>query len=176
MKAYLALLASACMFVTPIVAGQSSDIHPAAKRKIAPDFTLHDSTGALIRLSDFKGRVVLLDFWTTWCQPCKIEIPWYTEFVNKYQGGLVAIGVSLDDDGWKSVRPFIRKYKVNYPIVIADDSMAKQFINTEFLPTTLLVDRTGKIAVNNIGIIDDKDEFEKDIRALLDEPMSTDGN
>jgi peroxiredoxin len=177
MKAYSALLSVTCalVFAAPAAVAQRTDIQPAATRKAAPDFTLQDSTGTSIRLSDLKGRVVLLDFWTTWCQPCKIEIPWYTEFVNKYEGGLVVIGVSLDDDGWKSVRPFIKKYKVDYPIVMGDDSVAKQFINTEFLPTTLLIDRAGKIAVNNIGIIN-KDVFEKEIRTLLDETMSTNGN
>src|ERR1700690_1025282 len=174
MKAYSALLSVTCalLFAAPAAVAQRTDIQPAAARKAAPDFTLQDSTGTSIRLSDFKGRVVLLDFWTTWCQPCKIEIPWYREFVKEHEGGLVVIGVSLDDDGWKSVRPFIKKYKVDYPIVMGADSMAKQFINTEFLPTTLLIDRTGKIAVNNIGIID-KEVFEKEIRTLLDETMST---
>jgi peroxiredoxin len=177
MKAYSALLSVTCalVFAAPAAVAQHTDIQPAATRKAAPDFMLQDSTRTSIRLSDFKGRVVVLDFWATWCQPCKIEIPWYTEFLKKYEAGLVVIGVSLDDDGWKSVRPFIKKYKVDYPIVMGDASIAKQFINAEFLPTTLLIDRTGKIAVNNIGIID-KEVFEKEIRTLLDETMSTNGN
>ena len=134
MKAYSALLSAVCalIFLAPIAMGQRADIQPESARKVAPDFVLQDSTGASIRLSEFRGRVVLLHFWTTWCQPCKIEIPWYMEFVHKYEGGLVAVGVSLDDDGWKAVRPFIKKYKISYPIVIGDDNLAKQFINTEF--------------------------------------------
>ena len=73
----------------------------------APDFTLIDSTGSPIKLSELKGKVVLLDFWATWCGGCKVEIPWYMEFETKYaKKGLATIGVSLDDDGWKSVKPF----------------------------------------------------------------------
>src|SRR5881394_1609605 len=88
---------------------------PADSRKTAPDFSLEDSSGALIKLSGYKGRVVLLDFWATWCTGCKQEIPWYMEFQDKYKkDGLSAIGVSLDDDGWKSVKPFLQEHKINY--------------------------------------------------------------
>jgi peroxiredoxin len=135
-------------------------------RKAAPDFTLKDSHGATIRLSDYKGKVVLLDFWATWCHGCKIEIPWYVEFQNRYkQRGLSAIGVSMDDDGWKSVKPFLAKNKLNYPIVIGDENLAKQY-DVKEMPVTLLIDQTGKIAESHAGMVD-KDAFEADIRALL---------
>src|SRR5438552_10933473 len=123
-------------------------------RKTAPDFALKDSQGATIRLSDYKGKVVLLDFWATWCGGCKIEIPWYVEFENRYkQRGLAAIGVSMDDDGWRSVRPFLAKNKLNYPIVIGNERLAQQYGINE-MPLTLLIDRDGKIAESHSGMVD----------------------
>ena len=135
-------------------------------RKTAPDFTLDDAQGAAIRLSDYKGKVVLLDFWATWCHGCKTEIPWYMEFQNKYKDkGLSVIGVSMDDDGWKSVKPFIEANKMNYEVVIGNESLAKLYA-VDALPVTLLIDREGNIAVSHAGMVD-KSAFENEIRDLL---------
>jgi cytochrome c biogenesis protein CcmG/thiol:disulfide interchange protein DsbE len=152
-----------------LAANLPADLTPAASRKIATDFSLEDSKGALIKLSSFKGRVVLLDFWATWCTGCKVEIPWYIEFQDKYKSsGLSAIGVSLDDDGWKSVKPFLQQHKINYPIVIGNwDTMGKSF-GFDSMPATLLIDRDGKIADLHVGMVD-KEAFEADIRTLLKE-------
>ena len=80
----------------------------AADHKIAPDFTLNDASGQPVKLSDFRGKVVLLNFWATWCPPCKVEIPWFAEFQQTYKNrDFVVLGVSLDEDGWKSVQPFL---------------------------------------------------------------------
>jgi peroxiredoxin len=157
-------------FVVP--ANTSADLTPSSTRKTSPDFTLTDSTGASIKLSGYKGRVVLLDFWATWCHGCKEEIPWYMDFQNKYkQSGLSVVGVSVDDDGWKSVKPFLADQKVNYTVVIAKwDDMAKRF-GFDQLPVTLLVDRDGRIADSHTGMID-KDVFEKEIQILLKESVS----
>jgi cytochrome c biogenesis protein CcmG/thiol:disulfide interchange protein DsbE len=135
-------------------------------RKTAPNFTLSDSKGASVRLSDYKGKVVLLDFWATWCHGCKTEIPWYMEFQNKYKDkGLAVIGVSMDDDGWKSVKPFVEEQKMNYAVVIGNEALAKLYA-VDALPVTLLIDRNGKIAVSHAGMVE-KDAFEKEIQALL---------
>ena len=135
-------------------------------RKTAPNFTLSDSKGASVRLSDYKGRVVLLDFWATWCHGCKTEIPWYMEFQNKYKDkGLAVIGVSMDDDGWKSVKPFVEEQKMNYVVVIGNEALAKLYA-VDALPVTLLIDRNGKIAASHAGMVE-KDAFEKEIQALL---------
>jgi peroxiredoxin len=135
-------------------------------RKAAPGFALSDAKGASIKLSDYKGRVVLLDFWATWCGGCKVEIPWYMEFENKYKnGGLAVIGVSMDEDGWKSVKPFLEKTKLNYPVVIGNESLAKQY-GVDAMPMTLLIDREGKIADSHVGVVD-KGGFEGEIRLLL---------
>jgi len=135
-------------------------------RKTAPNFTLSDSKGASVRLSDYKGKVVLLDFWATWCHGCKTEIPWYMEFQNKYKDkGLAVIGVSMDDDGWKSVKPFVEEQKMIYAVVIGNQELAKLYA-VDALPVTLLIDRNGKIAVSHAGMVE-KDAFEKEIQALL---------
>ena len=141
-------------------------------RKAAPDFTLSDSKGASIRLSDYKGKVVLLDFWATWCHGCNIEIPWYMEFQQKYKDkGLSVIGVAMDDDGWKSVRPFSDEKKINYIIVVGNEGLAKEY-GVDNLPVTLLIDRDGKIAALHSGMVE-KEAFEKEIQALLQGPKDS---
>ena len=145
-----------------------ADITPIASRKVAPDFVLEDSEGTHIKLSNYEGRVVLLDFWATWCTGCKKEIPWYMEFERKYKkSGLSAIGVSLDDDGWKSVKPYLQEHKINYPIVIGDWAMGDRF-GFNSMPATLLIDREGKIADLHVGMVD-KAAFEREIQTLLKE-------
>lgn len=146
-----------------------ADLTPVASRKSAPDFTLADSQDAPVQLSHFKGKVVLLDFWATWCHGCNLEIPWYIDFQNKYgEKGLAAIGVAMDDDGWKSVRPFLSANHLNYPVVVGDwDKMTKAF-GFNGLPETLLIDRQGRIAESHQGMVD-KDAFEKEIQVLLAE-------
>jgi peroxiredoxin len=135
-------------------------------RKTVPNFTLPESTGALVRLSDYKGKVVILDFWATWCLWCEIEIPLYMEFQNKYKDrGLSVIGVSMDEDGWKSVRPFLREKRITYTVVLGDEDVAKLY-GLEALPMTLLIDRDGKIAGSYQGLMD-KDAFEREIQGLL---------
>ncbi len=100
----------------------------AESRRTAPDFSLDDANGHTIRLSDYRGRVVLLNFWATWCPPCKIEIPWFVEFQNQYQAdGLTVLGVSMDEDGWKAVRPFLAARKINYPIVVGNDDVSRRY-------------------------------------------------
>jgi cytochrome c biogenesis protein CcmG/thiol:disulfide interchange protein DsbE len=138
----------------------------AADREPAPDFTLPGANGAAVQLSRYHGKVVLLDFWATWCHGCKTEIPWYIEFSQKYKkDGLVVIGVAMDDDGWKLVKPFLKEKKMKYPVVIVNDDLAKRYSVTE-MPVTLLIDRHGKIASSHTGVVD-KDAFEGELRTLL---------
>jgi peroxiredoxin len=148
---------------------QPTDLTAAGNaRKMAPNFSLDDSHGKTIQLSDFRGRVVLLDFWATWCHGCKTEIPWYMEFDNKYkENGLAVIGVSMDEDGWKSVKPFVAEHKINYPIVVGNQELGKLY-SVETLPVTLLIDRDGKIAEAHMGMVE-KAAFENEIKALLHE-------
>jgi cytochrome c biogenesis protein CcmG/thiol:disulfide interchange protein DsbE len=161
--AAIALLA-VCQ-VSPMAA-PAADME-ADVRKAAPDFTLNDSTGASVRLSKFKGKVVLLNFWATWCHGCKLEIPWFMEFENKYKhSGLAVIGVSMDEDGWKSVKPFLKQKKLNYPVVVGNEDLAKLYGGVETMPMTLLIDHLGKVATSYTGMVD-KDACESQIRTLL---------
>jgi peroxiredoxin len=119
----------------------------------APDFTLTDENGKSIRLSERKGKVVLLNFWATWCGGCQVEIPWFKDFYGKYKtSGLDAIGVSMDSDGWTSVRPYLKEKPIPYTIVIGNDATAKKFQVTA-MPVTVLIDRQGKIAAVHSGIV-----------------------
>jgi cytochrome c biogenesis protein CcmG/thiol:disulfide interchange protein DsbE len=141
-------------------------LQPESARKLAPDFSLRDVAGKPIKLSDFKGKVVLLNFWATWCGGCQTEIPWFIEFQNKYkEPGLSVIGASMDDDGWKSVTPYVNEKNVNYCIVIANQAVAKQYA-VEAMPATWLIDREGKIAAIHVGLVT-KSAYEAEVETLL---------
>lgn len=137
----------------------------------APDFTLADSSGTPVKLSDFHGKVVLVNFWATWCHGCQLEIPWIVEFQKELGGkGLAVVGVSTDDDGWNSVRPWMKDRNINYVIAIGDEALTKKYGVTE-MPVTALVDRNGRIAELHSGVIDRADMRQK-IELLLREPQN----
>lgn len=141
---------------------------PAGERKAAPDFSLEDAQGKAIKLSDFRGKVVLVDFWATWCHGCQTEIPWFMEFQNKYGSkGLAVVGISMDDDGWKSVRPFLAERKINYTVVVGNKNIEKLY-SVENPPVAVLIDREGKIAEAHEGVVA-RESFEKHIKSLLAE-------
>lgn len=146
-----------------------ADLTPRDSRKPLPEVALTDDKGAPVSLSTYKGHVVLLDFWATWCTGCKEEIPWFMEFQDKYnKTGLTVVGASLDD-GWKSVKPFLREHKINYRIVLGTMESAKPFGIDKGMPISVLIDRAGKIADIHPGMVD-KDAFEREIQTLLKEP------
>ncbi|MCU1324853.1 MAG: Redoxin domain protein [Bryobacterales bacterium] len=134
----------------------------------APDFTRLDARGHKVQLSKFKGKVVLLDFWATWCTGCKVEIPWFVEFAETYRKkGLAVVGVSMDEGGWKIVSPFLAEtMNIPYPVVIGDDALAKQFGGIESMPVTVLIDRQGRVAYSHVGVVA-KGQFEGEIQELL---------
>jgi peroxiredoxin len=141
-----------------------------SERKRAPDFALKDANGKVVHLGDTLGKVVLLDFWATWCGPCVIEIPWFQEFQRKYKDrGFEVLGVSMDDDGWKAINPFVASRKINYRVVLGDDKTGDQYGGLEALPTTFVIDRYGRIAAVHVGLTSKKD-FEDAIEKLLEAP------
>ncbi|MDW8130572.1 MAG: redoxin domain-containing protein, partial [Bryobacterales bacterium] len=115
----VSLILSACSSGTPAA---RSSVKPESQRRQAPDFTLRDADGKLVRLSDYRGKVVLLNFWATWCGPCRLEIPWFIEFERQHKHrGFAVLGISMDEDGWDVVKPYIRRLGVNYRILMGDD-------------------------------------------------------
>jgi len=138
------------------------------ERKVAPDFTLKDANGKTVTLSEYKGKVVLLNFWATWCGPCKIEIPWFMEFEQQYKDrGFAVLGVSMDQDGWDAVKPYVEEKKINYRVALGNDSVGDLYGGIESLPTTFILDRDGRVAATHLGLVD-KSDYRNEILQLLD--------
>jgi peroxiredoxin len=139
------------------------------ERKPAANFALQDATGATTKIEDYRGKVVLLDFWATWCTGCKMEIPWFTAFQATYGGkGFAVVGVSLDEEGWKVLRPFLAEHTIPYRMLLGDVPMSKRY-GIENLPDTFLIDRQGRVAAKYKEALVDKDNVEANIKALLAE-------
>ena len=135
-------------------------------RQPAPDFSLHALNGNPLSLSEYKGKVVLVNFWATWCDPCRREIPRFVDLQKRYADrGFQIVGISLDDDA-KAVPPFYLEYKMNYPVAIGDDKLAESFGNILGLPVNFLIDRDGRIAARHLGEARFP-ELENEIMALL---------
>jgi peroxiredoxin len=135
--------------------------------KRAPDFTLADLQGNTVSLSEFKGKVVMLDFWATWCPPCVQEIPHFIELYEEYrEQGLAMIGISLDRQGVGVVKAFSQRYGINYPILMADGSISAKYGGIRGIPTTFVIDREGTIKRMYVGYRD-KSVFENDIKTFL---------
>lgn len=148
-------------------------IKPEKDRKPAPEFALKDGMGKTVKLSDYKDKVVLLNFWATWCGPCKLEMPWFVEFETNYRGkGFAVLGVSMDEDGWDVVKPFLEREKVNYRVVLGDDKVAQLYGGVESLPTTFMIDRSGRIAAIHVGLVSKRD-YQNDITNLLNGKKSS---
>lgn len=133
----------------------------------APAWQLKDLEGKAVGSDQFKGKVVVVDFWATWCPPCRAEIPGYIELVRKYgKDGLVIVGVSLDQAGPAVVKGFAEKFGINYPLVMGDDTVVAAFGGMEAIPTTFLIDRTGQIRDRKVGA-EPTEAYEKKIAALM---------
>jgi peroxiredoxin len=132
------------------------------------DFALSDIDGKTVRLSSYRGKVILLDFWATWCGPCKVEIPWFVEFQQKYgAAGLQVIGVSVDDP-LEKLRPFATTMKMNYVVLqgLGHSDLFDAYGPMLAFPTTALISRDGKICLKHTGLVS-KESLEKQIKALL---------
>jgi len=133
----------------------------------APDFMVKDIRGNTFKLSELKGKVVILDFWATWCQPCKIEIPWFVDMYSRYRSqGLEVVGVAMDDEGAEVVKPFVERYGMNYKVVIGNEKITDLFGGIYGLPTTFIIDREGKIQSRHIGLVS-RQTLEQAVKKLL---------
>ena len=152
-----------------------SHLKSEATRKQAPNFSLKDADGRIVQLSDFRGKVVLLNFWATWCDPCRIEIPWFVEFERQHKGqGFAVVGVSMDEDGWQAVKPFVREAGINYRILLGNDTVSDLYGGIDSLPTSFVIDREGRIAAVHIGLVS-KSRYENDLQQLFQAPAKTAG-
>jgi len=121
--------------------------------KPAPDFTLESLEGKNIQLSGYKGQAVLLNFWATWCGPCKIEMPWFVELQKEYgPQGLQIVGVAMDDASKEDIAKFVKEMGVNYPILLGKEAVGEQYGGVNVLPTTFFIDRDGKIVAREFGL------------------------
>ena len=147
--------------------------HAQQQKQKAPNFVLKDADGRTVELAKLKGKVVLVNFWATWCGPCRKEMPDFVEVYKQQKAnGLEIIGVSLDEEGWDVVRPFLKQYKINFPVVIGDGKLANAYGGIQFLPTSFLIDRNGFIVDKHIGMLP-KETLERKIAPLLKEKAQT---
>ena len=159
---------------TDATSGVSAAAAPATSACLANakpanlNFTLKDADGKEVNLASLKGKVVLLDFWATWCGPCKIEIPWFVEFQNKYgKDGLQVVGVSVDDTQAK-LKPYVAQMKMNYMVLqgLDHDDIQDAYGPMYGIPVTVVISRDGKMCAKHTGL-SSKDEFEREIKSLL---------
>ena len=157
------LIAQGLLLVAAVLAGV---VHASSQQK-APDLSLKDINGKTVRLSDLTGKVVLLNFWATWCAPCRTEIPDLVKKQQEYESrGLRIIGITYPPEDAAEVRRFVRNMKIIYPVVIGAKQTRLAFTTSETLPLTVIIDREGKIR----GIIEGimyRDEFEEKVKPLL---------
>jgi len=153
----------------------SRSVHPQSATAVradsprtpAPDFELMSLEGRRVKLSDFRGKVVALNFWATYCAPCRVEMPWLIDFYRKYkEQGLEVIGVSLDDGGMQPVADFAKEIKVNYTILMGNHSVSDAYGGMRFLPQTVFIGCDGKIINRTVGI-KTKSDFEDAIKQSL---------
>jgi peroxiredoxin len=173
------LVAFSCaLFVTSVPAATvRAGLTSLSSRATARPFSLTDNSGRTEQLADYRGRVVLLNFWATDCGGCRLEIPWLVNLDKTFKNKRVAvIGISLDisyedlknaDEAWSRVKPFVETHQITYPIVMGDGEVSKRY-RTEALPASYLIDTRGRIAATYVGLIDEKN-VEANIKTLLTE-------
>ncbi len=147
--------------------------------KPAPEFKLEDLSGKPVTLADYKGKALLINFWATWCGPCKLETPWIVELRNQYADkGFEVLGIDSEGDDLKaddkdgfakqkeSVAKFVKQEKMPYPVLLNGDSIANQYGGLDAMPTSFWVDKTGKVVASQMGITS-KDDMEEKIKKAL---------
>ena len=155
-------------FALTIASTVSASAAPAAELKPAPAWEMNNLDGKITKLSDFRGKVVILNFWATWCPPCRKEIPGFIKLQNQYSAsGLVVVGASVDSQGPEVVKTFVTQQGINYPIVMAHTKVVADYGGIKFIPTTFVIDRQGNIVQTYHGL-HSAGTFESAIKPLLD--------
>jgi thiol-disulfide isomerase/thioredoxin len=160
----------------PATGRPQANASSSASSDSMPTIVMKDLNDRDVTLAQYKGQVVLVNFWATWCEPCKVEIPWMIEFQKKYSSrGFTILGVSMDEDGKKAINPFLEKERfdvdgkkeaMNYPILLGNDSVADKFGSIMGLPTSMLFTRDGKKIKTIVGLVN-HDDIAKSIEGLL---------
>jgi peroxiredoxin len=133
----------------------------------APDFTLTSVDGGRVRLSEFRGKAVVLNFWATWCSPCRTEMPWFVDLEKQYgKEGLVVLGVAMDDSEPATIAKFASELGVNYPVLLGTNQVSDDYGDVQYLPTTFYIGRDGAIVDKMTGLLDRK-EIEQAVRKTL---------
>jgi len=163
------------MLVLGIRRVHHSTVVPAGKLQgqLAPDFTLTTPEGKTMKLSDFHGKAILLNFWATWCEPCKVEMPWFVDLQKKYgPQGLQVLGVAMDDASPNSISAFAQKMGVNYPILVGKEEVGAQYGGIDYLPSTFYINREGKVLDHVFGLAS-RSEIEANIEKALGQQVAT---
>jgi peroxiredoxin len=149
--------------------GRTPDSGLNLKGQAAPDFTLQSLDGKTVHLSDFRGKGVLLNFWATWCQPCKIEMPWFAELQKQYgPQGLQIVGIAMDDASPDDIGKFAHDLGVNYPILLGKEAVGDAYGGVQFLPATFYIGRDGKVLDKVFGL-KGRGEIEDNVKKALAE-------
>jgi thiol-disulfide isomerase/thioredoxin len=166
----VAIVAAGMLFFGFQMSRRSGPTHPLglAHGTDAPDFTLDSLNGNSVRLSDLRGKAVLLNFWATWCSPCKIEMPWFIEFQQQYgPRGLQIVGVAMDDSSKEDIAKFAKEMGVNYPVLLGKEAVGDEYGGVPALPESFFIGRDGKIVDKIVGL-KGRSEIEDSIRKALD--------
>ena len=172
---FVAVIAAAMLYVGFHMARRSGPTHPLglAHNTAAPDFTLESLDGKNMSLSDFRGKAVLLNFWATWCGPCKIEMPWFVDLQKEYgPQGFQIVGVAMDDSSKEDIAKFAKDMGVNYPVLLGKEAVGDEYGGVPALPESFFIGRDGKIVDKIIGLRG-RSEIEDSIKKALDTPGGT---
>ena len=157
------IVALMALLAAPLVLGQG--------KEQAPNFSLKNSAGQVVELAKLHGKVVVVNFWATWCGPCRAEIPGMLEVYREYKGkGLEIVGISVDRDGWQVINPLVKKLSITYPVVLGNEDVTDAYGRVggsiDAIPTTFFVDRNGRILLRHVGSMP-KEDFEKAVKSFL---------
>jgi len=151
-KLFLFILPFVLIFLSCTKAGKTED--PGNNYSFAPNFTLRDLKGNEISLSDYRGKIVILNFWTTWCKPCRVEIPGFVEIYEEYKNkGMEILGISLDRAGSEQILKFVEENKISYPVLLGTKKIATDY-EIQVIPITYIIDKKGKTRHKHIGYMD----------------------